>query len=340
MPASASTKVVVPKAELHVHVEGAAPADLVRRLAKRHGQDVEGLFDERGRYLWSDFSEFLAAYDRASRVFRTPEDYALLSGTYLRMLAAEGAIYAELTISPDHAAGAGLSYRDYVAGLAAGIEQARADTGIEARMIAIGVRHFGARAVEQVVAQVIAAPHPLVTGFGLAGDEREGHPANFARAFRMAGEAGLGLTAHAGEVCGPESVTAALDFLRVRRIGHGVRAVEDRAVVERIAEEGIVLEVCPGSNLALGLYSNLRFHPVNLLRRAGCRITLNSDDPPFFGTTLGHEYRSCAETFGWPEDELLAITRNAIAAAFCDEDTRRRLVLRLSDHVGLRGGGI
>lgn len=340
MPASASTQPLVPKAELHVHVEGAATADLVRRLAKRHGQDIEGLFDERGRYLWSDFSQFLAAYDRASRVFRTPEDYALLSGTYLRMLAAEGAIYAELTISPDHAAGAGLSYRDYVAGLAEGIEQARADTGIEARMIAIGVRHFGASAVEQVVRQVIAAPHPLVTGFGLAGDEREGHAASFARAFRMAGEAGLGLTAHAGEVCGPESVTAALDFLRVRRIGHGVRAVEDRAVVERIAEEGIVLEVCPGSNLALGLYSNLRFHPVNLLRRAGCRITLNSDDPPFFGTTLRHEYRSCAETFGWPEDELLAITRNAIAAAFCDEDTRRGLVLRLSDHVGLRGGGI
>ncbi|WP_249694462.1 adenosine deaminase [Stappia sp. WLB 29] len=340
MPASASTRATLPKAELHVHVEGAAPADLVRRLAKRQGQDVEGLFDERGRYLWNDFSEFLAAYDRASRIFRTPEDYALLSGTYLRMLAAEGAIYAELTISPDHAAGAGLSYRDYVAGLAAGIEQARADTGIEARMIAVGVRHFGARAVEQVVAQVIAAPHPLVTGFGLAGDEREGHPANFARAFRAAGEAGLGLTAHAGEVCGPESVTAALDFLRVRRIGHGVRAIEDRAVVARIAEEGIVLEVCPGSNLALGFYSNLRFHPVNLLRRAGCRITLNSDDPPFFGTTLGHEYRSCAETFGWPEDELLAITRNAIAAAFCDEDTRRRLAVRLSDHAALRGGEV
>ena len=101
-----------------------------------------------------------------------------------------------------------------------------------------------------------------------------------------------------------------------------------------------MLEVCPGSNLALGFYSNLRFHPVNLLRRAGCRITLNSDDPPFFGTTLGHEYRSCAETFGWPEDELLAITRNAIAAAFCDEDTRRRLVVRLSDHAALRGGGV
>ncbi|WP_417768471.1 adenosine deaminase [Stappia sp.] len=328
---------VVPKAELHVHVEGAASGALVRRLATRHRIDLEGLFDEDGAYAWDDFASFLAAYDRASSVFRTPQDFALLSETYLRALAAEGTIYAELTISPDHAAAAGLSYPDYVAGLAEGIGRARAESGIEARMIAVGVRHFGARAVEQVAAQVIAHPHPLVTGFGLAGDEREGHPANFARAFRMAGEAGLGLTAHAGEFAGPESVTAALDFLRVTRIGHGVRAIEDRAVVERIAEDGIVLEICPGSNLALGLYSTLRFHPVNLLRRAGCRITLNSDDPPFFGTTLGHEYRSCAATFGWSEDVQLALTRDAIAAAFCDEQTRRRLAGRLGAHVAAGG---
>ena len=165
----------LPKAELHVHVEGAAPPALVARLAERHGLDLEGVFDDQGRYRWEDFTGFLHAYDRAASVFRTPEDYAVLSETYLKEIAADGAIYAELTISPDHAAGAGLSYVDYVAGLAEGIGRARAETGIEARMIAVGVRHFGARAVEQVASQVIAAPHPLVTGFGLAGDEREGH---------------------------------------------------------------------------------------------------------------------------------------------------------------------
>ncbi len=339
MAKEASPRPAVPKAELHVHVEGAASVDLVRRLAARHSIDIDGLIGEDGRYAWDGFAGFLTAYDRASSVFRTPQDFALLSETYLRALAAEGTIYAELMISPDHAAAAGLSYGDYVAGLAEGIGRAREETGIEARMIAVGVRHFGARAVEQVATQVIAHPHPLVTGFGLAGDEREGHPANFGRAFRMAGEAGLGLTAHAGEFGGPESVTATLDFLRVTRIGHGVRAIEDRAVVERIAEDGIVLEVCPGSNLALGLYSALRFHPVNMLRRAGCRITLNSDDPPFFGTTLGYEYRSCAKVFDWSEDILLAITRDAIAAAFCDEATRARLQARLGMHVVGRGEG-
>ena len=140
---------VVPKAELHVHVEGAASGDLVRRLAKRHRIDLEDLFGEDGSYEWDDFAGFLSAYDRASSVFRTPQDFALLSETYLRSLAAEGTIYAELTISPDHAAAAGLSYPDYVAGLAEGIGRAQVESGIEARMIAVGVRHFGARAVEQ-----------------------------------------------------------------------------------------------------------------------------------------------------------------------------------------------
>ncbi|MBA5776248.1 adenosine deaminase [Stappia sp. F7233] len=321
---------VIPKAELHVHIEGAAMPDLVKRLAAKYGIDSAGLFDSKGHYAWTDFSSFLSCYDRASQVFRTPEDYMALSETYFRMLAAEGAIYAEITISPDHAAAAGLSYADYVAGLAEGIERAKTQTGIEGRMIAIGVRHFGSGAVERVAEQVISHGHPLVTGFGLAGDERSGHPANFARAFRLAAEGGLGLTAHAGEFGGPESIVAALDFLRVRRIGHGVRAIEDKGLVERIAKEGIVLEVCPGSNVALGLYTNLRFHPVNLLRRAGCRITLNSDDPPFFRTTLGNEYRSCSATFGWDGEVQRQITRTAIEAAFCDRQTKDRLLKKLA----------
>ncbi|WP_417675394.1 adenosine deaminase [Roseibium sp.] len=324
-----TTYQTVPKAELHCHIEGAATPSLVRRLAEQKGIDVSPIIDQNGKYIWTDFTTFLKAYDLASSVFKTPADYSLLTETYFRMLAAEGAIYGEVFISPDHAQAAGLSYRSYVEGLAAGIERAKADTGIEGRMIAIGVRHFGAASVERVVREVIGNPHPLVTGFGLAGDEREGHPANFAKAFRMAAEAGLGITAHAGEFGGPDSVIAALEFLRVKRIGHGVRAIEDPNLVKRLADERVVLEVCPGSNMALGVYSVLRFHPVNLLRRAGVRLTLNSDDPPFFNTTLGKEYASVARTFGWSLEDQLDITRTAIEAAFCDDGTRQRLLVRL-----------
>lgn len=324
-----SALLTVPKAELHCHIEGAAPPSLVKRLAANHRVDVSGVIDGNGKYVWSDFSTFLKAYDTASSVFKTPADYALLAETYFRMLAAEGAIYGEIFISPDHARAAGLSYWSYVEGLAAGIERAKNETAIEGRMIAIGVRHFGAASVERVVKEVVGNPHPLVTGFGLAGDERSGHPANFAKAFRMAADAGLGTTAHAGEFGGPESVTAALEFLRVKRLGHGVRTIEDPELVKRLADEEVVLEVCPGSNIALGVYTVLRFHPVHMLRREGVKITLNSDDPPFFGTTLGKEYASTADTFGWSRTDLMDVTRTAIEAAFCDEATRKRLLVRL-----------
>ncbi|MES0880423.1 adenosine deaminase [Roseibium sp. SCP14] len=332
-----SAPVTVPKAELHCHIEGAAPPSLVQRLAGHYDHDVSSVMDGNGKYLWTDFTTFLKAYDTASAVFKTPSDYALLAETYFRMLAAEGAIYGEIFISPDHAQAAGLSYRSYVEGLATGIERAKNDTAIEGRMIAIGVRHFGSASVEKVVKEVIGNPHPMVTGFGLAGDERSGHPANFAKAFRMASEAGLGTTAHAGEFGGPDSVTAALEFLRVKRLGHGVRAVEDKDLVKRLADEDIVLEVCPGSNVSLGVYTHLRFHPINMLRREGVKVTLNSDDPPFFGTTLGKEYSSIAETFSWSPEDQIAVTRTAIEAAFCDEATRTRLLVRLES--ALQGAG-
>lgn len=326
---------MVPTAELHCHIEGAASPELVRKQAARYGVDLAGLFDADGGYHWTDFTTFLNAYDEASSVFRTPEDYAALAHAYLKACADEGMIYGEIFISPDHATAAGLSYQSYVQGLAAGIEQAKSETGIEARMIAIGVRHFGADAVMRAAHIATTNPHPLVTGFGLAGDERQGAAADFASAFALAREAGLGLTAHAGEFGGPDSVRDALDHLGVKRLGHGVRAIEDAALVARLADEGIVLEVCPGSNVALGVYDSYETHPIARLRDAGVAVTLNSDDPPFFATSVAQEYERVAKAHGWGSADLLAITRTAIDAAFCDEATKAALRVRLEACVSI-----
>jgi adenosine deaminase len=319
---------MVLKAELHCHIEGAAPPELVLRQAAKYGADPTPFIRD-GAFVWHDFTSFLAAYDFCAAQFRTEEDYALLADTYLTGLARDGAIYSEIFVSPDHAGQAGLSPAAYIGALAAGIMRAQARTGIEGRMIVVGLRHAGCASAEQAARFAAKCRHPLVSGFGLAGDERIGDIEDFVRAFEIAREAGLGITLHAGELAGWESVAAALDHIRPARIGHGVRAIENPDLVRRIAAEGVVLECCPGSNVALGVFGDLSAHPFAALMRAGCKVTLNADDPPYFRTTLKQEYDSAAQQFALGEKALEAITRTAIEAAFVDRKTRAALLARL-----------
>ncbi|HJQ60665.1 MAG TPA: adenosine deaminase family protein, partial [Vineibacter sp.] len=177
---------------------------------------------------------------------------------------------------------------------------------------------------------LLADRHPYVVGFGMAGDELQHTPADFAPAFRLVADAGYPCTSHAGEVAGAESVRATIDALPVSRIGHGVRASEDPRLLEEIARRGLVLEVCPGSNIALGVYRDYASHPLRRLIDAGCKVTLNSDDPPYFDTTLGREYAGAAQRFGLTPRDLLNITRTAIEAAFADDATRGRVLARVA----------
>lgn len=321
----------LPKAELHCHIEGAAQPALVKHQAAKYDVDVSAIISEDEGYVWSDFTDFLRAYDLAASLFRTREDYALLSETYLLALAGEGAIYSEFFISTDHAKGAGLDPAVYVEGLAEGMERARNAAGIESRMIATGLRHMGPDAVDGAARWIAANPHPLVTGFGMAGDERMHSAADFVSAFDTARDAGLRITTHAGEFSGADSVRESLDHLRPERIGHGVRAIEDPALVERLAEEGIVLEVCPVSNVYLKVFASYAEHPFRTLEEAGCNVTLNSDDPPHFHTSLGREYEIAATEFGYDRASLLQFTRNAIQAAFIDGESRARLLEKCDD---------
>jgi adenosine deaminase len=316
------------KAELHCHIEGAAAPELVIRQAQKYGKDASPYIQD-GSFVWHDFTSFLAAYDFSSDLFRTEEDYARLADHYLTSLARDGAIYSEIFTSPDHAGKAGLSPKAYTDALGEGMARAKAKTGIEGRMIVTGVRNAGVESIEQAARFAARCGHPLVTGFGVAGDERMGDLEDYVRAFEIAREAGLGITVHAGELMGWQSVKAALDHIRPARIGHGVRAIENPDLVRRIADEGVVLECCPSSNIALKVFDSFADHPFPALLAAGCKVTLNSDDPPYFRTSLKREYDIAAEHFSMNDKALAAVTRTAIDAAFVDRKTKAMLLGRL-----------
>jgi adenosine deaminase len=328
MPADVAS---VPKAELHVHLEGTARPELIRRIAARNGLALpDGLFADEDTFAWRDFLDFLATYDLAASVIRTAEDYRDVTYEYLAQCAAEGAVYVELISSPDHARAVGLTEAEHRAGIFQGIDDARAAHGIEARVLVSVVRNFGVEAAERVAAEAASMPHPYVVGFNMAGDEA-GYPAgDFARAFALAADAGLGCTCHAGEHAGPESVRAALALPGITRISHGVRAVEDPALVAELAERGIVLEVCPTSNVRLGVYPDFAVHPFTALREAGVPVTLGSDDPPYFAATIGGEYAVAAEHFGLDAAALAGLTATALRAGFEDTALRERLLATLS----------
>ena len=317
------------KAELHVHLEGTAPPELIRRIAQRNRLQVpDGLLADPDRFAWRDFIDFLATYDLAASVIRTGQDYRDITYEYLSQCAADDVIYVELTASLDHALLVGVGEHEHWEGIAAGIDDARADHGIEARILSSCVRNFGVDSALAVAREAAAHPHPYVVGFSMAGDEAGYPPGPFAEAFAIAAAAGLGCAVHAGEWAGAESVRAALE-LPVTRISHGVRAIEDPSLVEELARRQIVLECCPTSNVVLGVYPSFDAHPLPALRAAGVPITLGSDDPPYFGASVGGEYTVAAQHFGFSDDDLLAVTTTAIEASFAEPALKETLRARV-----------
>ncbi len=320
----------LPKVELHLHHEGAAPPAFIRGLAQEKSIDLTGVFDARGGYAFDGFTRFLRTYEAATSVLQSPEDYARLTTAVLEECARNGVVYVESFLSPDFCGGGDLgAWREYLHAIRDAALQAERDMGITLRGIVTCVRHFGPDKARRASLCAAETAGDFITGYGMGGDENAGALKDFAYSFDMAREAGLRLTVHAGEWRGPSEVKAALDDLRVERIGHGVRAAQDPALVERLAEAGICLEVCPGSNVALGVFGSLRDHPIATLRKAGVPVTVSTDDPPFFHTTLRDEYAALARTFDWEEDDFRALNRTALAHAFCDAETAKTIADRL-----------
>jgi len=327
----------IPKVELHVHLEGTAPPALVRRIAERNGLRLpEGLLAAPDRFAWRDFLDFLKTYDLAASVIRTGQDYRDVTYEYLASCAAEGAIYVELIAAIQIARSVGLDDDEHWEGIAAGIDDARRDHGIEARVLSSCIRNFGVDGAIEVAEHTAGRPHPYVVGFQMAGDEAGYPPEPFADAYAIAAAAGVGCTVHAGEWAGADSVRGAMELPGVTRISHGVRAIEDPELVAELARREIVLETCPTSNVVLGVFDSYASHPLPALRAAGVRVTLASDDPPYFGASIGGEYAVASERFGLSDDELRAITADGVRASFAEPALREELLAGLTDDDGAR----
>jgi adenosine deaminase len=319
----------LPKVELHHHLEGAAPPAFIRSLAKQKNMDVSGIFGADGSYQYRDFLQFLDVYEAATAPLSTPRDYANLVTAVLEEAAEHGVVYLESFLSPDFCGGRDVgAWKEYLHAMQDAATAAETQ-GITLRGIVTCIRHFGPEAAIETARCAQETAGDWIVGFGMGGDENSGHPRDFAYAFDMAREAGLRLTSHAGEWRGPEEIRDTLDHLKVERIGHGVRAIEDAALVDHLAKTGVVLEVCPGSNVALGVYPSFADHPIARLRDAGVRVTVSTDDPPFFHTSMSREYEELARAFGWDAPDFAALNRVALDAAFCDEQTRARIAKRL-----------
>ncbi len=321
---------MLPKIELHLHLEGAAPPAFVRGLAQEKAVDISGIFDAGGGYAYKDFLHFLKVYEAATGVLQTPADYVRLTRAVLEQCAESGVVYAETFISPDFCGGRDLgAWREYLHAIREAAQVVAAQGGPELRGIVTCIRHFGPDKARETAVCAAETAGDFITGFGIAGDEGSGQPKDFRWSFDCAREAGLRLTAHAGEWGGPQSIRDALHDLGVERIGHGVRAIEDLALVDELAERGVVLEVCPGSNIALGVFPGWRKHPINELDRRGVKVTVSTDDPPFFHTTMEREYAMLHRAFDWDDGQFRRLNRTALDAAFCDADTKARIAKKL-----------
>ncbi|MCV2865397.1 adenosine deaminase [Defluviimonas sp. WL0075] len=321
---------MLPKIELHLHLEGAAPPAFIRGLAAEKKMDISGIFDARGNYSYADFWHFLKVYEAATETLQSPRDYYRLTRAVLEESAASGVIYSETFLSPDFCGGRDLgAWREYLHAIREAAEEAARQDGIVLRGIVTPIRHFGPEKARETAICAAETAGDWIVGFGLAGDEKICKPKDFAWAFDAAREAGLRLTCHAGEWAGPESVRDAIRDLRAERIGHGVRAIEDLALVDELAERGVVLEVCPGSNIALGLYPGWRQHPIGQLYDRGVKVTVSTDDPPFFHTTMAREYDRLADAFDWDAGVFATIARTSAEAAFCDPTTKEKILKKL-----------
>ena len=317
----------MPKVELHVHLEGSIRPATLLQLARRNGaslpaQDVEGLRDF---YRFRDFDHFIEVYSAITSCLRAPDDYRLIAYEFGADCVRQNIRYAEVTFTiAVNVKLSGLDWQIILEGLNAGRAQARAEFGVDWGWV-FDISRNDPGTQDRVVEIALAARDEGVVALGLGGPEADFPPGLFVRSFERARQAGLPSVPHAGELAGPESIWAALRLLHADRLGHGVRCIEDAALVEHLRERQVPLEVCPTSNICLGVYPDYAAHPLRRLWDAGLLITVNSDDPPMFNADLNHEYEVLVDHFGFGAGEMEQVSLNGLHASLLPLAEKTRL---------------
>ncbi len=335
----------LPKAELHLHLEGSVDPPTLSELSRRHPtplsttnnryrniEDSGRVFTEeeaRALYQYKDFTGFMIAFKAVTERLRTAEDYELVTYRMMQKLHAQNIVHAEVYISAGVVQWRGQEFAPLFEGAERGRQRGERDFGISLYWIFDAVRHFGIDEAWRVVNEAIRFKDSNVVGIGIGGDERHAGPEQFREVYEHASKHGLRLTVHAGETVGPESIWGALRELKPDRIGHGLHAIDDPELVRHMAEKQIPIEVCITSNVMTGCCRAIDEHPVRRLFDAGVPVVLNTDDPDMFRTDLSHEYRIARDVFHFTQSELRQLARNSILTSFLPDERKAELLASL-----------
>jgi adenine deaminase len=321
----------LPKAELHLHIEGTLEPEMLFALAKKHGvklrfPSVEAV---RKAYDFTDLQSFLDIYYAGAAVLRDEEDFRSLTLAYVKRAADDGVVHAEIFCDPQTHTARGVPMKTVLQGIASGLEEGERRYGITSRLIVCFLRHLSEE--EALATLEEALPFKtLFQGVGLDSSERGHPPSKFKRVFERARAEGLVPFAHAGEEGPPEYIEEALDLLKVRRIDHGVRCIEKPALVERLRAEQIPLTVCPLSNVKLRVFKRIEDHNLKKLLDAGLCVTVNSDDPAYFGGYVLENYKAVANALHLSREALARLCAHSISASLLPEDRKAALLARIS----------
>jgi adenosine deaminase len=329
----------LPKAELHLHIEGTLEPEMMFDLAARNSVVLPfaSVDEVRAAYEFSDLQSFLDIYYQACAVLLTGQDFYDLMYTYLERAHADGVRRAEIFFDPQTHTERGVGFDVFMDGFTRAIDDAQREMGISAALILCFLRHLPAE--DAVATWQAAQPYrDRILGVGLDSSEAGFPPELFAEPYALAREAGLRTVAHAGEEGPPAYILSALDTLGIERVDHGVRCEEDPALVERLAAEGVPLTVCPLSNLELKVVDRLEDHGLKRLLDQGVKVTVNSDDPAYFGGYVGDNYAAVANALDLDRADVVTLARNSLEASFLDEAAKQQLTDELDRYVARSGG--